>query len=511
MRFTVGKKLWIGFSTVFVLMVLTAYFGSHELKRLAAIEDVMMNTRYPTVTLTWDLRVSTQKSNALQKNYMLLAGHEPDGAEAAEVKRDWNATWRRIEKDVAALNELSKKVTQVENRQQIAELTRLETEVHQLQKAMLFYGDLHTAESARHALELMRTEGNPRALQMQRVAIDLGESTEALIQQSAKQVNAARQKTLWTLLGSTVLAIITGGMVALWLSQRIVVALGAVVKHAKAIAAGDLTGSPLPAKSRDEMAELSTAINTMQSNLAGLLQSIAQNAGADSASAAAKKVDEPSKSSDQAALPPCNRPILPIRSTPRAKRFPRLIRAYNRLRPILRNEQRNMEYTKMRMRSSQTSDFSGGNGRGESSNVPRTCSNTARLASGILVLIAEDSPTQQETARAVLAELGCRTDVVANGGEALQALRQSDYDLVLMDCQMPEMDGHEATRRIRNPESGARNPEIPIIAVTANTGPDDCEACLRSGMNAYLTKPLQAAQLAALMENWVALVSRRQS
>jgi CheY-like chemotaxis protein len=125
-----------------------------------------------------------------------------------------------------------------------------------------------------------------------------------------------------------------------------------------------------------------------------------------------------------------------------------------------------------------------------------------RATSKLAVLIAEDSPAQQEAALAILAELGCRGEAVANGAEALLALRKADYDLVLMDCQMPEMDGYEATRQIRGGSAGVRNPAIPIIAVTANTSAEDRETCFASGMTAFLAKPLQVAALAALLADW---------
>jgi CheY-like chemotaxis protein len=123
-----------------------------------------------------------------------------------------------------------------------------------------------------------------------------------------------------------------------------------------------------------------------------------------------------------------------------------------------------------------------------------------RPLDGLLVLVADDSPTHREIALEVLAELGCRASAVADGGDAVKALQQTDYDLVLMDCQMPVMDGPEATRHIRNPDSGVRNPRVPIIAVTANSAVGVREACLAAGMNAYLPKPLRVELLATLLD-----------
>ena len=119
------------------------------------------------------------------------------------------------------------------------------------------------------------------------------------------------------------------------------------------------------------------------------------------------------------------------------------------------------------------------------------------------VLLAEDDPTNQQVARGILARMGMHMDVVENGGDAIQALRRRSYDLVLMDVQMPGMDGLEATQRIRDPETGARNPDIPIIALTAHAMEGDRERCLRAGMSDYLSKPVTLTALETALEKWL--------
>ena len=113
------------------------------------------------------------------------------------------------------------------------------------------------------------------------------------------------------------------------------------------------------------------------------------------------------------------------------------------------------------------------------------------------VLVAEDNTTNRIIAVKMLEKLGHVAEAVANGKEAVEALRQVPYDLVLMDCLMPVMDGFEATKIIRSPGSGVRNSLIPIIALTAYAMKEDRELCLDAGMNDYVSKPTNLHDLAA--------------
>ncbi len=123
--------------------------------------------------------------------------------------------------------------------------------------------------------------------------------------------------------------------------------------------------------------------------------------------------------------------------------------------------------------------------------------NTYRL------LLAEDELTNQNVTKSILERSGYRVDVAGNGSEALKALAEQEYDLVLMDCMMPVMNGYEATAAIRDPASAVRNHTIPVIALTANAMKEDRDRCLESGMNDYLAKPIDFPKLLTLLEMWL--------
>jgi CheY-like chemotaxis protein len=115
--------------------------------------------------------------------------------------------------------------------------------------------------------------------------------------------------------------------------------------------------------------------------------------------------------------------------------------------------------------------------------------------------MAEDNAINQRVGKLILQRAGFNIDLVGDGNEALEAHRTSPYDLILMDCQMPTMDGFEASRQIRQ----LIQPQPIIIAVTANALVGERERCLNAGMDDYLSKPFQAEQLVAVVRKWVAV------
>ena len=119
------------------------------------------------------------------------------------------------------------------------------------------------------------------------------------------------------------------------------------------------------------------------------------------------------------------------------------------------------------------------------------------------VLVVEDNRTNQMVAGAMLAKSGCQCEFADNGVAALEAVRRTRFDLILMDCNMPEMDGYAATRHIRRLEQEQRRPHTPIVAMTANAQAGDEEACLAAGMDDYLAKPVTLLKLREKVDTWL--------
>ena len=117
---------------------------------------------------------------------------------------------------------------------------------------------------------------------------------------------------------------------------------------------------------------------------------------------------------------------------------------------------------------------------------------------GLHILVAEDNKVNQMVAQKLLKKLGCSSAIANDGIECIQMLAQDQYDIILMDCMMPNMDGYEATRQIRI----SHHADIPIIACTARAMDSDHKACLEAGMNDFIDKPVDMHQMRSLLRQW---------
>jgi PAS domain S-box-containing protein len=170
------------------------------------------------------------------------------------------------------------------------------------------------------------------------------------------------------------------------------------------------------------------------------------------------------------------------------------------VKPVKRSRLRSCLMTVL---SSQAGELAGD--QMELLNSPRP----VRTPSKLKILLAEDSVTNQKVAISQLRNLGYEADVAANGEEVLEAIARIDYDLILMDCQMPELDGYEATRRIRQMDRPKRN--ITIVAMTANAMKEDRAICLDVGMDDYISKPIRKDDLAAKLAQWQETILQKNS
>ncbi|MFS8824572.1 response regulator [Synechococcus sp. R6-6] len=130
-----------------------------------------------------------------------------------------------------------------------------------------------------------------------------------------------------------------------------------------------------------------------------------------------------------------------------------------------------------------------------------------RPQQSLRILLAEDNPVNQKVALRQLESLGYKADVVANGQEVLDLLQKVSYDLILMDCQMPVMDGYEATRRLRQQERRSGHRTV-VIAITANAMQEDRERCLQAGMDDYLSKPVLKEDLERVLNHWSQVIAQ---
>ena len=136
-------------------------------------------------------------------------------------------------------------------------------------------------------------------------------------------------------------------------------------------------------------------------------------------------------------------------------------------------------------------------------------SGTSDPSSSLQILLAEDNPVNQKVAIRVLDHLGYKADVVNNGLEVIQAIADKSYDLILMDIQMPEMDGLEASKYIRQQELALQRPQLAIVAMTANATADDQHRCSDAGMSDYISKPIQIDKLRTILQKYKSLKTQK--
>ncbi len=275
MKLTLGKKIGIGFGVIFVLMVFSAtmsYLRSADIKQ---IQDATLTTLVPSLDTARRLQENLNQTASKTRQVMLTG---TDGKRRAEAKQLLDSAWDTIEKDVARMDELEPAWTVPANRDRLAEMKKQLPKFHELEDRALE----QASRGERDAILKAGIEFDEKALPANdAIKTSLGVMTgtfATLLKQNQETLNAANRSLNLTTALATCAALAIGILVAIFLSRGISASSQAVLDQAEAIAAGDLTRDDLKIRTRDELGDLTTAINTMSGGLKRMIVAIAENA-----------------------------------------------------------------------------------------------------------------------------------------------------------------------------------------------------------------------------------------
>jgi methyl-accepting chemotaxis protein len=275
MKLTLGRKLGLGFGTILALMALGSALSYFKLADIRKTEERILKVRVPTIEACKQLQTHLQYSNSKARQG-ILAGEE--ASRRAVAVKAFGTAWDSIEKDATALQELSPQWTLQENRDNLVKIKERLAPVHEGQQAMM-----DAAASGAHGA-VIKTGNDyadkitPLVDDLGKVLGDLSNSFDGLLKESETTLTAANSSMIWTISVTTLLALGIGAFLAVFLSRQISAATGSVLAQAEAIAAGDLTQEEVKRVSKDELGDLTTAINKMQSKLRNIIVSIGNNA-----------------------------------------------------------------------------------------------------------------------------------------------------------------------------------------------------------------------------------------
>jgi len=274
MKLTLGKKIAMGFAAVLALMIVSAvltYFKANDVKQG---QDVVLSMRVPTISALKDLQRDLNQSQSKGRQ-IILAGDEPVRREAA--KKVFDSNWDEIGKDVGKLDDLSAHWKLQANRDRFAEAKRQLVVLREAQETAIM-----KAKNGRNAVIEAGNEfadkATPATEALKKSVGEVVESNDKLLEQETEQMAAETRSVTVTLLEATFAAIVVGVFVAIFLSRSISRATQLVLAQAEAIAAGDLTREDLQVRSRDELGDLTQAINKVNSSLKTMILAIIENA-----------------------------------------------------------------------------------------------------------------------------------------------------------------------------------------------------------------------------------------
>ena len=275
MKFTLGKQLGLGFACVLTLTILSAVLTHVKAGAIKEAQDRAMTVRVPTIRACTDLQRDLNQTQN-ESRQAILAGNQ--SARRDSAKKAFESNWADIGKDIARLDELSLQWTQQADRERLTETKQELPSLREFQESAM----KHAAGSERDAIAKAGNEfastATPVTEAIKKPLGDMTNSFDTLLEQSSEDMNAENRSLNLITAIVTLVALCNGIFVAVYLSRRISGATQAVLRQAEAIAAGDLTRDDLQLRSRDELGDLTTAINKMSSSLKRMILAITENA-----------------------------------------------------------------------------------------------------------------------------------------------------------------------------------------------------------------------------------------
>ena len=275
MKLTIGKKLGLAFGTILFLMLVSAVASNFKANEISRTQESMMQMRVPTVELLKDLQRDLNMTE--NKGWQaVLAGTQPERRDAAKALHA--SAWNSAEKDVDSLAQLAPHWVLQENKDRLARIKEELPKLRQVQEESMAVA----ASGERDGVLKGGDEFADKATTINdAIGKSLGEmadSNEELLKKNAEEMSAANSSMILTIWGTALVALAFGSFVAIYLSRKISNAAGSALGQAEAIAAGDLTGDEVESTSNDELGDLTTAMNKMQSSLVKMIVAVAENA-----------------------------------------------------------------------------------------------------------------------------------------------------------------------------------------------------------------------------------------
>jgi methyl-accepting chemotaxis protein len=275
MRLTLGRKLGLSFGAVLALMTFSAGMSYIKVKEVQSVEGTLMGIRIPTLDACRQIQNDLNYGGS-KARHVILAGTDPARRQVAQ--KAFDTAWENVGKHFEVLSELSTRFTLQENRDRVAHLKEALPEAKAAQEAAMAMASSEVADAVVKAGNEYADVATPAVDASTRTLGELAESVEKLMHDSENALNAANSSMIWTMAVTTVIALAVGIFVAIFLSRRVSDATNAVLMKAEAIAAGDLTGDDVAARSNDEISDLTKAMNKMNGKLKQMIQDIAENA-----------------------------------------------------------------------------------------------------------------------------------------------------------------------------------------------------------------------------------------